>query len=662
LPKYFGQRGAALAQYLRLFWLRLGKTVLQLFHVDLHSHAAYKSLGQWSYECVLTKAVLEDGPLHQGPEKTKPFYRDLYRLSAHGGFMYLARCQLEAGAALHPENASSPPAVSVSEYDLNSAYGYSGGSCRLPGGFCVGYLKPSLRIRPNGVDDHREFDVATPRAGETLLRADRYRHDGFEFRATYFVIDQLQQNPESRVAHAWHNYSSLGLAFVGPYPLDLMVVTELGNLLCYQFDGIFFHGCERCPRLPRYAAGRGLEETLERTGQRDAEIRNWVAKIPGATYEVLTDCHHLTRPLLTTAFRRNPRLAALRGCYPCHSSLSRERFLEWGVANRHDQNHTYGAWVAARARQPSFMVPRPNVACGDDLLADTGSQRVALVREYFEELQDRQSLELVELDAVLFYRTWPSLGRVYRTLTQRRCETRDPVEADFLKKFVNLSCGYMGLRENGGAGRVQHHLTDGGPQRYNMARHFYDYSILENRFTHLGQTFVYLATLRISKKVEGAPLRPCRAALPLYFFVVEHAKLRLLEFLHAVAQHVSPADWKLLYSNVDNVVVATSAPSLTEAVRDVDARRVFEEALSTFVSRAKLPGLFKLEWCYNDATWKLVTSRIMELALLSDTREDHYRRSGPGTADPRLGYENALQTLGQLRSRFRRSTYADRYI
>ena len=28
---------------------------------------------------------------------------------------------------------------------------------RLPGGFCVGYVKPSLQIRPNGVDDFHIF-------------------------------------------------------------------------------------------------------------------------------------------------------------------------------------------------------------------------------------------------------------------------------------------------------------------------------------------------------------------------------------------------------------------------------------------------------------------------------------------------------------------------
>jgi len=648
LTRYLGQRGLLFSTTVRKFWLRLGKTFLQLFGVDLHSHAAYKSLGQWSYECVMLKAVQSDGPLHQGPEKTKAFYQDLYRLSSHGGFMYSAKCKLEAGDPLDPDDPNSPSAASVSEYDLNSAYGYSGGQCRLPGGFCVGYVKPSLYVRPNEGDCTREFNVDVPADNELLVRADRCRSQGFEFRATYYVIHKLLQKTD-RVVHAWHNYSSLGLAHVGPYPLDLAVITERGRFLCYQFDGCYFHACKSCPPLARYADGCTRAQLLERNARRDRAIQEWIAQVRNAKYEVLTDCHDLTAGVLNLAFARVPQLNALTRPYPGNARLDPKLLLAYLATRRDAEDYTFVAWVTAQTALPSFMVPKDGPGSGDDLLADTGSRRVALIRECFEELLDRQALRLNQIDAVLFYRTWPALGEVYRELTRRRYVTTDAVQADFIKKFVNLSCGYMGLRDHS-TGRVRHTLTNGRPQRFNWNRHQFDPTIVDNGFEHLGQAYFYLATLQAPPEKPRAR-RPCRAALPLYFFIVEHAKLRLLQFLHVLMRHLPASRWRLLYSNVDNVILATSGSTLVETASSPDERSALLGALEGLVAEAKLPGHFKREWCYNDPSWKVVTSRVMELALLSESRLNLYRRSGPGTSDPRLGYEAACQALWQPRRR-----------
>jgi hypothetical protein len=104
----------------------------------------------------------------------------------------------------------------------------------------------------------------------------------------------------------------------------------------------------------------------------------------------------------------------------------------------------------------------------------------------------------------------------------------------------------------------------------------------------------------------------------MFVCIIEYGKQRLVQIMHFIQQHVYPNYFKLLYSNVDNILfVLANVNTLEEAVRP-DALASFEANKSFyFVSDSKQPGLAKLEWTRNGpCQWKFITLRTQHYCLV----------------------------------------------
>lgn len=638
VESYCHQRGRVMGKKLLNVWLHFGEYIIQTFGIDIHSEASYKSLSYLAHQCIMTRLIDVAGVYEQGLEKTKAFYSDLLRLSSRGGFMFSSFSQLKAQEPIY---LGGPSAQSISEYDLNSAYGYSASVGHLPSGFAVGYVKPSLRLISSSAhegEEEKQVEAMWPMQEEILERIDTLRMNSFEFKATYYTLHQLNQQG-FRVAYSWHNYSSMGIYFIGPYPLDLVVVNELGHLKAFQFDGIFAHGCDSCLPLKRYASDLSHVEIRQKTLDRDAFIQAWINQVSHATYQVITDCHDLRMATLNQAYKMCRELRALVDPYPTMSTLTCKSFLEWVQGNLENPHYTYLAWVQGRTHQPSFMIKR-TMPPGDDLVNTTKSQPVLLVREYLEYLLQHQQLELTQLDAVIFYKSNSSLNQVYRELTLKRYLSTNATEQQFLKRVINFSIGFCGLKDN--SGKVKHTLTDGIPQNYSVYKHAFNSDMPEMGFRAMGTSYLWL---NLHRKPSAITKRKCsRSALPLFICIIEHTKMKLLHFLHYLAYYIHPQDWKLMYSQIDNVIVACSGRTLTETV-PIDKRVEFATGWLQFVSEEKWPGLFKQEWICNDNTWQCISARIMNVVITSQQNKTIVRSSGRHLGNVEDSYKSACQML-----------------
>jgi hypothetical protein len=122
---------------------------------------------------------------------------------------------------------------------------------------------------------------------------------------------------------------------------------------------------------------------------------------------------------------------------------------------------------------------------------------------------------------------------------------------------------------------------------------------------------------------------PSNNALALFFTVVEMGKLRLVQALQFFSRHLPPASWSLLYSNVDNLIIALEgAGNLEEAVflaagSDGLARYLAEKPLYLAASSQEAePGQLKLEWLCNSPSWRFITLGIMHYVLRDNGNHD----------------------------------------
>jgi len=268
--------------------------------------------------------------------------------------------------------------------------------------------------------------------------------------------------------------------------------------------------------------------------------------------------------------------------------------------------------------------------------------RVVLTRDYYQWLvrsfgKDRFQIEA--LDFVLFYKTEPTINQVYRQLVDLRASTPDPVLVTFLKRLVNLSAGFFGSRSTQLNTRTTYRLVDRLPKNYAFYRHSADM-----RFTvDLEDASYFLLETKPWPRL-GRKRSASKCAVPMFLAIVEYGKLRLMEILHFLREHLAPGRFRLLYSNVDNLILAIAAPTLEEAVPE-EKKDSFRAHYGLYFSGGsaadgtpapKVPGLAELKWMVQQ-DWKFITLRTQHYCLAS-TNQDIHKVSGLS----RLGSQQAF--------------------
>ena len=595
------QRAAALTAVTLSLYQEFCTWVCRSYALDLTT-CPYTSLSSLAFKCVWLSLSHKGGATYQSLEKSKPAYVDVLRKLSRGGFAYSFRGSLSSG---EPVVEGGEPAVSVREYDLTSAYGYSMRNMSVPGGFCVGYAA-SPEICDSASTEIR------------LTRTDKVnRAAGFEFSATFKMCSLLEQGGDTILA-AWSNYSPLGLCYVGKYPLDLVAVLESGAVHFVNFDGQFAHGCRtgECRPLPRYASDKSLASILAGTRERDQNLQAWVQENNAAGrlqcfYHVFSSCHDADFNL--RALRdpvRYPDLALLRQPYdhlPRGDITSADFFSSvpddltyllvgrGAVPEERRRRRSTVATGGGRGGEPPLLVWKR--AGGDRFYQDFGwetEEDALFTKDTLEFLSSNFGFQLTRVTHCFFYRKCTVLPRVFGNLTRERQNLADKglaAKAKFTKSLVNYSTGMFGYNPEKWAG-------GGGACTYRSARllsqltRWTTKDLTKRRVTFVAQAGDKGYFILQSKGGLGPP-KASSVALPIYASVVEYGKARLAECHSFISRCVKPGSYRVLYSNTDNLVCALSSASLEGIVRD-DRREAFERKKKYYFGNA--PGLLSEKW------------------------------------------------------------------
>jgi len=254
------------------------------------------------------------------------------------------------------------------------------------------------------------------------------------------------------------------------------------------------------------------------------------------------------------------------------------------------------------------------------------SGRVVLTRDYCRWLRKTYGnrLSIDGLEWALFYKTEPVINAVYSQLVELRSTTSDPILVTFIKRLVNLSCGFYGARASQ-INKTTYRLVADSPRNYAFYRHK---MYLESAVDIGESSYFLLETRPWPKIVPGRP--PAKSAVALFLTVVEFGKLRLVEVLHFLRQHLVPGSFRLFYSNIDNYVLCLGgeADCVDEAV-DPDRLESYLDLKPKFLldstnTSVKTPGMAELKWTrYGpECAWRFITVRIQHYCISVPSQPD----------------------------------------
>ena len=644
--------GIKSAQHILEYWANFGLFLLTTFFFDVHGLVSLPSASYLAFQCVWTAYTQMAGPLAQGLEKCKAHYEKLLRQDSKGGFMFSVEEALKEGDALWAEEqVHAARAQSIAEMDLVSAYGYAASKTYMPSGFCTGYGKSQ---------EHSD---------KVLFKLDsKARHKSFEFRAVYKVLHDLVKQEGIVIRTVYSNYSPLGLFCLGSYPIDLAVVTQDGKLLLYQMDGLWAHGCPICPDQPfLFVNGQTHQQVRQKTNQRDKTIKTWVETVnttvnyPMIDYTIIYDCHTngFTTQALEYFYSAVPELAQLVQGYQVIDAIGTtlgKKTFDSVIANHSNASYTFIAKATVRVQistgnhtdGPLVVYQSRTNKYTKQSLAYSGA--VVLTRDYYEWLKTSfQNVSLDHLEWVLFYKTEPIFNGIYNELTRLRSSSTDPVLVCFLKRMINLSCGFYGAHTSQ-QDKATYRLVDGLPRDYAFFRHNLnlDYS------TEIGQKNYILLETKTLPKVFSYH-KPSNSAIPMFVTIVEYGKLRLVQILHFLQQHVNPLRFRLLYSNIDNILFALGDANTLEEAIEPHLQDSFCTQKGNFLASVengkviKTPGMAALEWIRDGTTgWKFVSIRTQHYCLVVSNPTyggNLHKTSGWANVSSQKAYDMALNML-----------------
>ena len=217
----------------------------------------------------------------------------------------------------------------------------------------------------------------------------------------------------------------------------------------------------------------------------------------------------------------------------------------------------------------------------------------------------------------------------------------------WIKRLVNLSCGFFGVQSGGK--QFKFILTNTLPRTYHFSRHRVDVNFvkdLNGGEDSPGQYFL-LETTHCSSKFQR------KNALAVFVTVVETGKLRLVQIIQFIARHLSPQNWSLVYSNIDNLIIAVRrGASLDESILATAEKTKVENYLAekprylvNHPGQAQ-PGIAKLEWLCNVPNWEFITIGTQHYALVIDNEEkDVHKSSGWASLSNCQAFDCAYQIM-----------------
>jgi len=564
---YLYQRGERNADAMIRLWTALVSFNSTHFNYDLAS-IARSSQSKQAFDILWIDYTLKAGPMAHAIEKMHSHAEFTLRPFCEGGFSYSCEDEVVQGKPLHKDRKSTCIATSIHEYDLTSSYGFSGMSMAAGKGF--GHIFP-----------YRD-----------------YCHTSFEYMAVMYTLYKWTTEEQLNIVSVFSNFSPLGVMKLGAYPIDLVVVLACGAVRLFQVDGHYVHGDynNECPNYKSYIGGATREEVETKTRTRDVAILSWVGSIGihGTSYTVVTDCCHpeYSPDALKTAFATIPALQALV------SGLDQ---LDGTLECADPNEMTFLAVVRCtpekeKGNKWSHIFDSKSLKEG----------RILLTQDYYQYLKQHSALPNIdEVEWIIYYKRCRDLPRVFQNLLQmRQYYSLQKSKAGVIKGIINRASGFFGLNLSTGT-RTISRITPKAPRNFNIFKH---------AITPLFESYKDTEFFMI-KTYYAPPKNPfaCPTPLPLFVSIVEYGKLRLNQAIQVLQSTLMPNSFRLLYSNVDNLIVAFATDTPLEAFRtDVSQLHMLIEAWNGIFASSdegkSEPGMMKLEWSlHSDHGWKFVS-------------------------------------------------------
>ena len=665
--KFCKEKGFQWSKHILQYWVYFGSFLLNTFGHEIHGQNYYPSASYLGFQCVWTAYAKMAGPFAHSLEKSKAFYEDLIRDVSKGGFMFSIEDVLCQGKPLWSslpateQESNCFVAQSIAEMDLISAYGYSASLAYMPSGFCTGFQRAAEVDKQN----QQHCDRLDSKA----------RHRSFEFRAVYKTLLELT-NQGVAIRTVYSNFSPYGIFCLGPYPIDLAVISQTGQLFLFQMDGAWCHGCSSCPPLNRYLNKQTHAQVREMTDKRNRITQCWIDQMnaaaaaqsvsawthtPMITYTIIQDCHTpgYSPGALEVSFQNEPvlqkliegyaitdqcgfapTLDGLKKCLHSFANNNSYTFIAFASVSILDVQSSYneGPLVVYEPREDKYT---------RQSLASSGC--IVLTRDYYNWLIKTfgSQFEIKSIEWILFYSVEPTLNHIYSNLTQLRSTTDSLVLVSFLKRMINLSCGFFGVRSLE-QDKTHYRLVNSVPHNYVFYRHYPDMSYTMD----VGKSSYFVLATKAWPKMFKTR-KATQSALPMFLTVVEYGKLRLVELLHFIQAHVKPKHFRLLYSNIDNIIFGlANADTLEDAIQP-SLLPLFSQNKHAFLAPTttppttttnttastgvaiKPPGMAEFKWIRNGhCEWKFVTMRTQHYCVVvaqTDTVGGHLHKTSGWT-------------------------------
>ena len=579
------QRGSEIAPALFQTWQNVGHFFLSQFEWDIFSTLSI-SLSHLSFVSVWNKYTKLGGVFHQGLEKTKIAYEETLRSFCRGGFSFSVRDTLNCQEPIHGQ--SGDPADTLLEVDLTSSYGYGASQMKTPKGFCNAYSNDG-----NGV-----LKSCEPVA----------RHHTFEFLSVYYTLWRLIQNGVS-IKTVFSNFHQSGVFYIDHFPIDLVVISDEGHVIMYQFDGAYAHGCRAgCKALANYVRGKSKQELEEESQKRDDIIGAWAQQANSdhegrVSYHVKTSCHDKEYSIssLRHAFDRIPILSNVIEDYPNKKLITKEDIIHCS------DNLTYLVILEGFIPPPYQLKALFQFKDKRWLRSTSTQEELMLTKDFVDWLIQHFNFQITVVHKVYFYKRCHILNSVFKELTDLRLTPGIlPSAKQLLKNVINFSAGYFGLNANKKT-YARHSLVANISKKYDIFCH---------ELQPIGSTEkhdFFIKTFHSKKRVNFVMNK---SPLPIFITILEYGKLRMSQILCFFDSFLHPSKYRHLYSNVDNIVMALATPTLDDAVLEL-LKPEFEKEKTNFF-KPNTAGHLKLEYTIpRDQEWKFVTAMPMNYVILA---------------------------------------------
>ena len=645
---YCNERGKKLAIGLHQIYAVFCQHFVQKYFIDLHT-SNINSLPRLAFNVVWLQFNILGGPFLHSPERIKEAYAKLLGQFSRGGFSWSFGNKIESDQMITINNSSKnvykkeEKAKSIIEFDICSSYGFAAANMSCPSGFCVGYIK-------NETDQ--------------LRQCDNFRHQYYEFRATYFFIHLLiKQGAE--ILSIYSNYHGLGIFCIAQYPIDLFVITKnLGKHLI-QFDHMYTHGCRQgCPGLLRYAGNKSRFQVEKQSQERDNVIEQWIQNLNNKEfkYHVVSECHtkNFDKKNLDLAFLQIPILQKLVQPYLC----LQQKIFALKSLSKIDPELTF--IIFCQGHIPKYKQGKnviPPIFVWKDTGADKGCQNwnqdfadkteteIMLSQDHYDYLVAEHNFIVDSVLAILFFKKDHILPTVFEQLNKDRyleaATNPKSSKVNVIKCLVNMACGFFGSNNTKTKKNFKKKWLVTGSSHY-VTKNLRNY-----HFEGAGEFREKIYYTRTKLLLSGtAPYKITNSPLPIFCSIIDYGKLRLgqcFTFIETVARRGS---FCLLYSHIDNMVLAISEKTF-EKIVDVKKQNFYNLKKQTFFYQPTtfqtypLAGQLKEEMCVSSNNWKFASPYPCFLALINPENEtkNFYKMSSVSNISPKTAYDCALNYI-----------------